>query len=234
MPGALTRIACPRLGELMLPRSMKSSVQDPPDGRCARTDVRADNAVAHLQSRHGLSNHAARALVSAALDAIGREEGGEEDGEDGEDGEGGEGEDGEDGKDEAEASAAPSAAASEAARAEDADQYDGNVSGHVYSISADGKVAYINFPANENVELFNCMCEWLKTHKSLGNKKEHISAFTMIKGKKFGQNLIAYRSNSDPAIFDVLEKGSEINFFVDEQKDKFNVKSYHAVQLSFV
>ena len=96
--------------------------------------------------------------------------------------------------DEAAASAAPSAAASEAARAEDADQYDGNVSGHVYSISADGKVAYINFPANENVELFNCMCEWLKTHKSLGNKKEHISAFTMIKGKKFGQNLIAYRS----------------------------------------
>ena len=166
-------------------------------------------------------------------------EDGDEDGEDGEDGEGGEGgegggEDGEDGKDEAEASAAPSAAASEAARAEDADQYDGNVSGHVYSISADGKVAYINFPANENVELFNCMCEWLKTHKSLGNKKEHISAFTMIKGKKFGQNLIAYRSNSDPAIFDVLEKGSEINFFVDEQKDKFNVKSYHAVQLSFV
>ena len=159
-------------------------------------------------------------------------EDGDEDGEDGEDGEGGEG--GEDGKDEAAASAAPSAAASEAARAEDADQYDGNVSGHVYSISADGKVAYINFPANENVELFNCMCEWLKTHKSLGNKKEHISAFTMIKGKKFGQNLIAYRSNSDPAIFDVLEKGSEINFFVDEQKDKFNVKSYHAVQLSFV
>jgi hypothetical protein len=130
------------------------------------------------------------------------------------------------GGDDEEVETAVSAAAS-------AEYADGKVSGHVYSKSADGKVAYINFPANENVELFNCMCDWLKTQKSLGNKKPTISAFTMINGEKFGQNLIAYRSNSDPAIFDELKIGSEINFIVVDQKDKFNVKSYHAVQLSF-
>ena len=142
------------------------------------------------------------------------------------------GENGEIGDDE-DVETAVSASASAAPPPEDADQYDGKVSGHVYSKSADGKVAYINFPANENVELFNCMCDWLKTHKSLGNKKPTMSAFTMINGEKFGQNLIAYRSNSDFAIFDELKMGSEINFFVVDQKDKFNVKSYHAVQLSF-
>jgi len=64
----LDRIACPRLGEQMLPRHQKSAVEDPPDGRCARKDLRVDNAVIHLQRRHGLSKSGAQALVDAAND----------------------------------------------------------------------------------------------------------------------------------------------------------------------
>mgnify|MGYP000063520778 CR=1 FL=1 len=59
-------------------------------------------------------------------------------------------------------------------------------------------------------------CDWLKEEKKAGRKHTSVSAFKMYNEIKYAQNLICYRNKSDVDFFDSLEKGDEVEFFIEE------------------
>jgi hypothetical protein len=92
-------------------------------------------------------------------------------------------------------------------------------SGYVYAKPANGTHIFMNFEAEKNSDhkqLYMDQCIWLKDQKDQGLKNQNVSAFKMIDGVKYGQNLIAYRSKSDADIFDTLQVGDEVLFFIEK------------------
>jgi hypothetical protein len=92
--------------------------------------------------------------------------------------------------------------------------------GIVYAKPLNGNHLFMSFEAEKNAEhkqLFKDQCEWLKDQKKQGLKSESASAFKVVNGVKFGQNLIAYRNMSDRDIFDSLKINEEVQFYI--QKD---------------
>jgi cold shock CspA family protein len=91
--------------------------------------------------------------------------------------------------------------------------------GFVYAKPADGTHIFMNFKANENAnnkQLYTDQCIWLEDQKKKGLKNANVSSFRMIDGIKYGQNLIAYRSKSDADVFDSLNVGDEVLFFIEK------------------
>jgi hypothetical protein len=92
--------------------------------------------------------------------------------------------------------------------------------GTVYAKPSNGNHLFMSFEAEKNAEhkqLFKDQCEWLKDQKKQGLKSESASAFKVVNGVKFGQNLIAYRNMSDANLFDSLKLNEEVKFYI--QKD---------------
>jgi hypothetical protein len=92
--------------------------------------------------------------------------------------------------------------------------------GTVYAKPPNGNHLFMSFEAEKNAEhkqLFKDQCAWLKDQKKNGFKSESVSAFKIVNGVKFGQNLIAYRNMSDQSVFDSLKINEQVQFYV--QKD---------------
>jgi hypothetical protein len=75
------------------------------------------------------------------------------------------------------------------------------------------------------------MCDWLKAQKEKGKKEQAVSAFRMIGSEKFGQNLIAYRNESNAADFDALKKLDKVVFYIKEKVDNVGDKCFYAVDI---
>jgi hypothetical protein len=105
-------------------------------------------------------------------------------------------------------------------------------SGRIYVKAA--SYAYISFPAEKDEAhqaLFTGMCDWLKAQKEKGKKEQAVSAFRMIGSEKFGQNLIAYRNESNAADFDSLKKLDKVVFYINEKVDNLGDKCFYAVDI---
>jgi len=94
--------------------------------------------------------------------------------------------------------------------------------------------AFISFPAEKDEAhqaLFTGMCDWLKAQKEKGKKKASVMAFKMIGSEKFGQNLIAYKNESNSDVFDSLKQLDKIVFYINEMVDNDGEKCFQAVEI---
>ena len=105
-------------------------------------------------------------------------------------------------------------------------------SGRIY-FKAD-TFAFISFPAEKDEAhqaLFTGMCDWLKAQKEKGYKKASVMAFKMIGSEKFGQNLIAYKNESNADVFDSLKQLDKIVYYINEKVGSDGEKCFHAVDI---
>ena len=75
------------------------------------------------------------------------------------------------------------------------------------------------------------MCDWLKAQKEKGKKKPSVIAFKMIGSEKFGQNLIAYKNESNADVFDSLKQLDKIVYYINEKVDNDGDKCFYAVDI---